>query len=175
LCFAPCGPKLMHAKNAQDVYKTLRDEITPSAVLEVAEKAGKRFGWKAIEEGAGKAVPFAAGAEVGLEFAVLSMKCIIGPANMEGRQEAQLNRYASAWAFRFFDDGYAPEMLGEIDEQTQLMNTCSRLGIEDAIKTLAKLGDQADATRKAAIKHYGGVPTARENLALELLKHAGAK
>src|SRR5262249_55412179 len=128
-----------------------------------------------LEEFAETAVPYLGGVSVGLKYASLSMEYIIGRANEKGRQSAQLHRYATAWAFRFFNDGYSPQMLAPLDEQMALMNTCSRLGVEDAVKTLEDLGSQAKATRQAAINHYGGEPTARENLVLELLKQAGAK
>jgi hypothetical protein len=167
--------KFMHVHSAQDVLKALKEEITPEAVIEVAGKLAKRFGWHAAAEIAEKVAPAVAGASVGLEFAVLSMKYIIGPANEEGRRSAQLNRYAAAWAFRFLDDGYAPQMVAELDEQMQLMNTCTRLGIQDAIKSLAKLGPGAAGMRKQLISHYGGADVARENLVLELLKQAGVK
>jgi hypothetical protein len=166
--------KLAHVRSAHDVYQVLKSEITPEAFVEVCGKIAKHYAWKGVEELAESIGPAVAGASVGLEFAQLSMKLIIGPANEEGRQRGQLNRYAAAWAFRFLDDGYAPAMLAEVDEQTSLMNTCTRLGIEDAIKTLEKLGAGAPDMRRRLISHYGSPSVARENLVLELLKQAGA-
>jgi hypothetical protein len=129
--------------------------------------------WHALTEFCESAAPYLGGVSAGLAYASLSMEYIIGRANEKGRQKAQLNKYAGAWARRFFDDSYLAENLPPIDEQMELMNTCARLGVDDAVKTLEQLGASVKAVRQAAIKHYGDLGTARENLALELLKQAG--
>ncbi len=173
IAHAALAAKLAMCHDLRGVYEVLKGEVTPEFLVELAAKLAKRYAWHQIVEWCEVAGPVLGGVQAGLAYASLSMEYIIGRANEKGRQKAQLNKYAAAWARRFFDDGYAPESLPALDEQMELMNVCAKLGVEDAIKTLEKLGPGAANVRRSAIKHYGSMATARENLALELLKQAG--
>lgn len=167
--------KLVLCNSVREIYEVLKAEVTPECVTEVMGKLAKFYFLPEAAEYLESGSTYLGGVSVGLTYANLSMEYILGRANELGERKGQLNRYAAAWAFRFFDESYTPDMLSPLDEQMELMNVCSRLGVEDADKTLAQLGERVESIRESAIKHYGDVRTARENIALELLKQSGAK
>ena len=159
-----------------EVRRALSEQLTnPTTVVDVLKFLGKKLAEPALVGLAEHLDLAAAAIDIATVHAKLGL-AVIEKAHREGDHEAQLHQYAWAWANEFMRDDYQPSFFAALDEQMEIMNTCLRLGVQDANSSRGSMEyEMYLLVRDHMEHHYGNEKAAIQAIHNALMKQAGVK